>query len=89
MAIDLLGHTIKEGMTVITHYWQDGKKDIILKVNAIRGNYISLVDVESSISSRQTTALGTIPTLNRKANEVIVIDQQLEYNEKTFPENIL
>lgn len=89
MAIDLLGHTIKEGMTVVTHYWQDGKKDIMLKVDAIRGNYVSLVDVETSSYAKKIVALGTIPTLNRKANEVIVIDQQLEYNEKTFPENIL
>ena len=89
MAIDLLGHTIKEGMTVITHYWIEGKKDIMLKVDTISGNYISLVDIETSTSGRQTTTFHTTHTLDRKADEVIVIDQQLEYNEKTFPENIL
>lgn len=89
MAVDLLGHTIKEGMTVITHYWQDGKKDLILKVKAIRGNYVSLVDTEPCSYNKEATIISAVRTLNRKVDEVIVIDQQLEYNKKTFPENIL
>ena len=89
MAVDFLGHTIKQGMTVVTHYWQDGKKDLILKVKAVRGSYVSLVDIEPRSYNKEATVISAVRTLNRKADEVIVIDQQLEYNEKTFPENIL
>lgn len=91
---DILGHPITEGCLVVTNgYWSTGFS-ITTKVAKVTKTKV-LLDVPGyDFVKDQNSPYGwkridTIKRVRRDPSRVLVIDKQLKYNRKTFPENLV
>ena len=87
--IDVLGHPIRKGDTVLTGaYWSAGmnettvvtkvtKKAVYVRLKAYRFDY------------QQDKYVDTVKEVRRQPYQVVVITQQLKHNQKHYPENLL
>ncbi len=83
MHIDALGHPIKVGSIVLTTPHWNPTFSVTTKVIKITKKSI-VVELPSN-----TYVDKRLIKIRRKPHQVIVIDKQLKYNQKTFPENLL
>ena len=84
--IDALGHPITEGCMVLTPgYWSPTVSEIV-KVKKVTKTRI-VIDLMGSTWCRDAGKyVDQVKTLYRRPHQVVVIDKQLKYNRKTYPE---
>ena len=87
--IDSLGHPITAGCTVITPgYWSPTISEVV-KVKKVTATYVH-IEMDGIAYSREAGGYTTqTKQLRRKAHQVLVIDKQLKYNRKAYPESLL
>lgn len=86
--IDMLGHPLKKGQTVLTKAFYSPAMDTIATVLKVNKKTI-VVELKKRVwdfSSNNPTISEVNQEMKRTADSVLVIDQQLEYNQNTFPE---
>lgn len=95
MLVDCLGRPIKVGDTVLTNRYGSTDMTLITKVVRINKNSIT-IDLPHIIWRRVNKPDGTwnydkipVPTLRRRSDKVIVVTEQLAYNQTNFPEAYL
>ena len=91
--IDILGHPIKPGMTVLTNKYYSAvmgeittvervtKKAVIVKIMSVWYTW----DAEN----RQHIKHQGLKAIRKRPNQILVIDKQLDFNRKEYPENML
>lgn len=86
--IDILGHPIRKGDTVLTNgYWTTQLELQVVEKVTKKAVYVSvLATMWDSTQKRRTTEP---KSMRRKPSQVVVVNQQIKYNTKTYPENML
>lgn len=91
--IDVLGHPIEVGMTVLTNYYSSASMGVITTVDKItkKAVYVTFNCVWYSWDKQQKTYVRNsgLKQIRRRPDQIIVIDKQLNYNRTTYPENML
>ena len=92
MLTDRLKRPIKVGDTVITQYYSSPTFGIITKVVKVNKSKV-VIELPHKIYCRRYTADGKweyttreVPTLARYPSQMIVVNEQLAYNQANFPE---
>lgn len=90
MLLDILGHPIEEGMTVLTnaHYSPAMTElSVVDKVTA-KAVYVTVYAYGGYWDSNTNKHVSTAGNkqMRRRPDQVIVIDKQLSYNQETYPE---
>lgn len=84
--IDALGHPITEGSIVLTPgYWSPTVNEIV-KVKKVTACYVHVELSTQQWDNITTTYVQKTKLLKRRAHQVVVVDKQLKYNRKTYPE---
>jgi hypothetical protein len=83
MHIDKLGHPIEVGMLVLTNDYYDLTMSLLTTVKKITPRAI-IIHVNKYDHS--TSSIIKNHPMRRHPNQVIVVEQQLNYNKKEFPE---
>ena len=83
MLVDFLGHPIEAGMTVLTNGYYSSGNHMVTKVVKVTKKAV-IIHVEKYDWKERATIVGH--PIRRNPSQIIVIDQQLKYNKKTFPE---
>lgn len=83
MLVDFLGHPIQVGMTVLTNGYYSAGNHMVTKVVKVTKKAV-IIHVEKYDWKERTTIVGH--PIRRNPSQIIVIEQQLKYNKKTFPE---
>lgn len=90
MHIDILGHPIGKGMTVLTNGYGSASMTEISKVDRVTAKAIYVVVVNAWCYDAKSNSYVEAPKAMRKrADQVIVVSRQLEYNKKHYPEHML
>lgn len=82
MHIDVLGHPIEPGMTVLTACYWSSSFTVFTKVVKVTKKFIVL-EVPHYWKHLENT------TVYRKPYQMIVVNQQQKYNKKVYPEHQL
>jgi hypothetical protein len=87
--IDILGHPITVGATVLTNGYYTSSMNTVTTVEKIteKAVYAKIDAVWYDLSTRQIQSAKKL--MRRRPDQFIVIDKQLKYNQKTYPENRL
>ena len=87
--IDILGHPITVGATVLTNGYYTACMNTITTVEKIteKAVYARVDAVWYDWNTKQRRR--TKKLMRRRPDQFIVIDKQLNYNRKTYPENML
>lgn len=87
--IDVLGHPIRKGDTVLTGYYCSPGMDITAKVDKVtkKAVYVNLKIGTYDYSTRKTEY--KTRSIRRQPYQVVVVDKQLAHNKKNFPENLI
>jgi allantoicase len=87
--IDILGHPITVGATVLTNGYYTACMNTITTVEKItkKAVYAKVDAVWYDWETKQRHR--TKKLMRRRPDQFIVIDKQLKYNQKTYPENML
>jgi hypothetical protein len=87
--IDAIGSPIEAGSTVLTgHYWSNTMNHVT-KVVEVRKKYVYLMLDTITYDWKNRTRVTAKKLIRRQAHQVIVIDKQLKFNRKKYPENFL
>ena len=87
--IDALGHPITKGCVVLTPGYWSPTAGTITKVVKVTKSYV-FVEVGAWTWSEEKNGGVMEPlVVRRKAHQVIVVDKQLKYNRKTYPELLI
>ena len=87
--LDALGHPIRVGDTVLTSQYCSPTFDITTKVVKVNKTTIT-VEIEKYVyddSIKRT--IRVMGPIKRFAYQMVVVDKQLEHNQKEFPEHML
>ena len=89
MHLDCLGHPIRVGDTVLTSRYCSTTFDITTKVLKVNKSTISVAVTKHSYdyTLKKPTKIQT--TVKRFPYQMVVIDNQLQHNQKEFPEYML
>ena len=83
MLVDLLGHPIEKGMTVLTNGYYSAGNHIITKVIRVTKKAV-IIQVQKY--DWQNQLMVEKHELRRHPSTVFVIEKQIKYNQETFPE---
>lgn len=87
--VDSLGHPITAGCTVLTSGYWNTVMDVVIIVKKVTPCYVH-VEMECNVWNYETRkAVPQMKTLRRRPHQVLVIDKQLKYNRKAYPEHQL
>lgn len=93
MHIDILGHPIKEGMTVLTNNYYSPTMGTITVVEKVTPKAI-IVSINGTwhkwdhVNRRYETFKG-VKRMRKRPSQIIVIEQQLNHNRENYPENMI
>lgn len=90
---DALGHPITAGCTVITSYYHSPSMNLVMKVKRVTKTRV-ILDIDKSYYrwdavNRKTVKVEKFGEVRRWPYQVLVIDKQLKYNRKTYPEHMV
>ena len=93
MLIDALGHPIRVGDTVFTHSHGSTSYRLITKVTkvtekAVYVNVKKYARVYNEIKKQYEYMFIEAP-VRRRPDQFLVVNEQLKYNQKKYPENLL
>lgn len=87
--VDALGHPIRAGDTVLTSRYSSPTFDITTKVVKVNKKTIT-VEIEKYIYDNSIKrTIRVIGPVKRFPYQMVVVDKQLEHNQKEFPEHML
>lgn len=90
MLLDILGHPIEEGMTVLTNAHNSPAMTELSVVEKVTGKavYVSVYAHTGywDVNTNRHVSTSGNKQIRRRPDQVIVIDKQLSYNKKTYPE---
>jgi len=87
--IDVLGHPIEVGATVLTNGHYTASMNTVSKVEKVTAKAV-YTNIYATWYDYKTGELRTGQKLmRRRPNQFIVIDKQLDYNQKNYPENMI
>lgn len=89
MLIDVLGHPIRKGDKVLTGNHYSTGMDIVAQVDKVtkKAVYVTLEATKWDYDMRKKYVEHT--SVRRQPYQVVVIDKQLAYNKKHYPENFI
>jgi len=89
MHIDILGHPIEKGMTVLTNSYCSASMTDISKVDRVTAKAIYVTVNAWSYDAKSNLYVEAPKAMRKRADQVIVVSRQLEYNKKHYPEHML
>lgn len=87
--IDVLGHPIEAGMTVLTNGYYSASMEVITTIDRVTEKSVFVTVYASWYDWKTRTRCKGYKSVRRRPNKVIVINKQLNYNKKTYPENLI
>jgi hypothetical protein len=93
MHVDVLGHPIKEGMTVLTNNYYSPSMGTITVVEKVTPKAI-IVSIDGvwtvwDYVNRTYVRHKGVKRLRKRPDQIIVIEQQLNHNRENYPENMI
>ena len=86
---DALGHPIRKGDTVVTSQYWSTIMDFVTKVEKVTKNYV-YIRLKTNYWCHETKKHKKgYKLVRRYPYQVLVVTQQLEYNQIHYPENLL
>jgi hypothetical protein len=93
MPIDALGHPINVGDTVFTHEYGGPSYRLITKVTKVtkKAVYVNVkrFEREYNENKKQYEYVCKDVSVRRRPDQFLVVNEQLKYNQKKYPENLL
>ena len=89
MLIDVLGHPIEAGMTVLTTAHYGSTMDQLVKIDKVTKKSVYVTLTASWYNWREKVWCTEQRSIRRRPNKVLVIDKQLKYNRKMYPEYMI
>lgn len=89
MLIDVLGHPIEAGMTVLTNGYYGLTMDQLVKVDKVTKKAVYVTLTASWYNWSEKVWCTEQKSIRRHPNKVLVIDKQLKYNRKMYPEYMI
>lgn len=86
--IDRLGHPIEVGVTVLTNGYYTSSMEVITTVKRITPKAI-IVDVVLPAWVQRYNGGITTKEMRKQPHQILVIEQQLAYNQREYPENMI
>jgi len=86
---DVLGHPIVAGSTVLTGAYWSPTMDQITTVEKVTKTKVYLSVPGMKYNSLTGRYINTTIRVGRHPHQLVVVDKQLKYNKKTYPENLL
>lgn len=86
---DVLGHPIEKGCTVLTNYYNSPEMCIITTVKSVFNKTAAVIVPVTTWNYKNKTSKVEHKRILREPHQLIVVDQQLEYNRQNYPENLL
>lgn len=89
MLIDVLGHPIEAGMTVLTNGYDGSTMDQLVKIDKVTKKAVYVTLTVRWYNWREKVWYTGQRSIRRRPNNVLVIDKQLKYNRKMYPEYMI
>ena len=86
---DVLGHPIKKGCTVLTNYYSSPEMGVITTIEDVFKKTAAVTIPVRVWDYKNKTSKVEYKRLRKEPHQLIVVDQQLEYNKQNYPENLL
>lgn len=84
--IDTLGYPITQGTLVLTSGYYSTDRSVVTKVIRANKRTVTVVVPELIWDSKARKYTTSFRKVRRRYDQVLAIEQQLEYNKKHFPE---
>jgi predicted HicB family RNase H-like nuclease len=84
--IDKLGHPITVGATVLTNGYYTSSMNTVTTIEKVTEKAVYVIIDANSYDYANSKYTYTKKLMRRIPDQIIVIDKQLNYNKKTYPE---